>query len=142
MKHRRVERRQALEILYEWDQTGRELADILEKKSEAGTKMNLSSFSVRIIKGVQENIKWLNEIVERYSEDWKVDRMPVVDRNILRLGVYEIFFEEDIPVAVTINECVELAKIYGTDDSRRFINGVLGRISKDIRKIKKEVRVG
>lgn len=139
MKQRRRERRLALEILYEWDLTGRTVEEILKLKEGAGKVIVLSDFSERLVYGVQNYKEQLDKIIERYSEDWKVSRMPVVDRNILRLGTYELLFEADIPVPVSINEYIELAKLYGTDDSRRFINGILGMISKDLEKIKKEV---
>lgn len=142
MKQRRKERRLALEILYEWDLTGRTLEEIVKLKENVGKTFAISDFPDRLITGVQSYKEQLDRVIERYSEDWKVNRMPLVDRNILRLGTYELLFEGDVPVPVTINEYIELAKMYGTDDSRRFINGILGMISKDLEKIKKEVGQG
>lgn len=137
---RHKDRKLVLELLYEIDITGKSIKDILDAKKLLNLNIFLSEFAIRLLNGVINNRKVLDEIIERYSEGWKVSRMPVVDRNILRLGLYEILFEDDIPPAVTINECVELAKIYSTDDARRFINGVLGRIASNLNELKEEVK--
>lgn len=71
----------------------------------------------------------IDALISKYAEDWTIDRMPVIDRNLLRLGVFEILYLSDVPAAVTIDEAVELAKRYSTEDSGRFINGVLARIA-------------
>lgn len=141
MRQRRKERRQALELLYEWDITGKTIQLILSDKKDAGYRLKLDKFPTRLITGVHQHKNKLDEIIQRYTEEWNIKRMPVIDRNILRMGVYELIYEDDIPIAVTINEYVELAKIYGTDDSRRFINGVLGRISDDLNRIVKEAEI-
>lgn len=137
---RRKDRKLILELLYEIDITGRPLKEILESKKEAGIEIALSEFAVKIINGVLQSRPFLDEIIERYSEDWTVTRMPYIDRNILRIAVFELLFCKDIPPAVSINEAVELAKVYSTDEARRFINGVLGRIASDVEKIKQEVK--
>lgn len=139
---RRKERSQALEILFEIDLTGRSFADVVKNKRLAGYEFEVSDFTARLVKGVLENKKWIDSVIERFAVEWKLNRMPVVDRNILRMGVYEIFFEPDIPVAVTINEYVELAKIYANSDSRKFVNGVLGRIVEQYSDLSREVEGG
>lgn len=138
---RRKDRKLVLEFLYENDLTGKGIKEILELKREVGIDISLSEFSIKLLSGVLNNKIVLDEIIERYAEGWKISRMPVVDRNILRIGVYELLFESDTPVAVCINEAVELAKVYSTDDARRFINGVLGRIAQDAEKIKEEAKI-
>lgn len=140
MTTRRRDRKLALEILYEIDLTGRSLKDVLENKKRVGIEIALSDFAARLITGVVQMRDKIDRIIEQFSEGWKVSRMPAVDRNILRMAIYEMIFEDDIPIAVTINEAVELAKFYSTDDARRFINGVLGRVSKELGKIAEEVR--
>jgi N utilization substance protein B len=140
MTTRRRDRKLALEILYEIDMTGRSLKDVLENKKHAGVEIALSEFAARLIAGVIQMRERIDRIIEQFSEGWKVSRMPSVDRNILRMAIYEMIFEDEVPIAVSINEAVELAKFYSTDDARRFINGVLGRISKELGRIAQEVR--
>ncbi|KKK69708.1 hypothetical protein LCGC14_2931350, partial [marine sediment metagenome] len=78
----------------------------------------------------------INEQINIAADRWTLERMPLLDRNILRMAIYEILFEEDVPVSVAINEAVELAKVYGTPDSSKFVNGVLGNVAKKIAKPK------
>lgn len=139
---RRKERSQALEFLFEIDLAGRSFVDVVNNKRRAGYKFEVSDFTTRLIKGVLANKSWIDSVIERFAVEWKLNRMPAVDRNILRMGIYEIFFEPDIPVPVTINECVELAKIYGNSESRKFINGVLGRIVEQYDILNKEIEGG
>lgn len=137
---RRRDRKLVLEFLYENDLTGRDIKEILEMKKLAGIEISLSDFAVKLLSGVIKNKNVIDDIIERYAEGWRICRMPVVDRNILRIGVYEIIFDKEVPTPVSINEAVELAKVYSTEDARRFINGVLGRIARDSQKIKEEVK--
>jgi N utilization substance protein B len=81
-----------------------------------------------LVEGVQQHQADIDALIVRYADRWTIERMPVVDRNLLRIGVYELLWRRDIPVAVAINEAVELAKSMSTDDSGRFINGLLGKI--------------
>ena len=91
----------------------------------------LSEYALGLIRGVQEYQAAIDERLEGASENWALSRMPIVDRSILRLAVYEMFHRDDVPVSVSINEAVELAKGFGgEDDSPRFVNGVLGRIAR------------
>ena len=85
----------------------------------------------QVVSGVRSKREEIDGIIERYSKDWPVERMAVVDRNILRLAVYEMFHVPDVPPKVAINEAVELAKKYGDRDSYRFVNGILDRIFKE-----------
>ena len=87
-------------------------------------------FMDRLVRGVSARREAIDEIIERYSEHWKVFRMPRVDRNLIRMAVFEMFWQEDIPASVSINEAIDLGKKYGTDDSGAFINGILDRIRK------------
>lgn len=91
----------------------------------------LTEYALGLIRGVQEHQAAIDERLEGASENWALSRMPIVDRSILRMAVYEMFQREDVPVSVSINEAVELAKAFGgEDDSPRFVNGVLGRIAR------------
>ena len=87
-------------------------------------------FMDRLVQGVTANRAAIDATVERYSENWKVFRMPRVDRNVIRMAVFEMFWQADIPHSVSINEAIDLGKQYGTDDSGAFINGILDRICK------------
>lgn len=127
MPSRRGSRRITLEALYEREISGRPLAAILDQYRGRGG----FEFISELAEGVVEHQAELDEIISRYSRDWTIDRMPVIDRILLRLGAFEILFREDIPVAVTINEAVELAKTYSTEDSGKFINGLLQHLADD-----------
>ncbi|MEW6724392.1 MAG: transcription antitermination factor NusB [Bacillota bacterium] len=87
-------------------------------------------FVTRTFLGVLENQSAIDMLIASLSNRWSLDRMPAVDRNVLRLGIYEIRYSDEVPVAVAINEAVELAKAYGTADSGRFVNGILGRVAR------------
>ena len=89
-------------------------------------------FILSVVRGVLENLSKINELINKYSDDWSVNRMASTDRNILRLAIYEILYCQDIPVSVSINEAVEIAKKYGDEQSYKFINGLLGAIAKDL----------
>ena len=82
-----------------------------------------------LLDGAKENLEAIDELIESASDNWTLDRMPVVDRSLLRLTTYEMRYVDDVPVSVSINEAVNLAKEFGGDDSPRFINGILGRIA-------------
>lgn len=137
---RRRDRKLVLEFLYERDLTKKSIKEILESKRIVGLEIALSEFAIRLLTGITSNLEVIDEIIERYSEGWRVSRMPAVDRNILRMGVYELLFEKEIPPAVSINEAVELTKVYSTDEARRFINGILGRIASELDMLKEEVK--
>lgn len=87
------------------------------------------SFMERLSRGVVENVQGIDGIITRYSTHWRLSRMPNIDRNILRMAIYEIAYLRNIPPAVTINEAVEIAKKYGSEESSGFINGILDRVS-------------
>ena len=86
-----------------------------------------------VVEGVQAKVADIDVLISRYADRWAIERMPVIDRTIVRMALYELLWRDDIPVAVGINEAVELAKSFSTDDSGRFVNGLLGRIVEDER---------
>ena len=93
----------------------------------------LSDYSVMLVRGVEEHIPEIDERLASISENWSVERMPIMDRNILRLAMFEMLYVDDVPTSVSINEAVELAKEFGgEDDSPRFVNGMLGRIARQM----------
>lgn len=122
---RRGARKIALDVLYEHDVSGVSTAEILGRYDPEPAH----EFAGVLVRGVIEHRAELDHLIASYAEDWTIERMPVIDRNLLRLGTFELLHLDDVPPAVTINEAVELAKTYSTEDSGRFINGILGRIA-------------
>lgn len=121
-------REQAVMLLYEADQRSVTAASLLASRAVAG-----GDLARLIVEGVENEGSRLDETILRHSRGWAVDRMPVVDRAILRMGIFEILFRPDTPVAVVIDEAVELAKRFSTDDSPRFVNGVLAAVARECR---------
>jgi N utilization substance protein B len=122
-------RLQALQILYQRDVTGRTVPSILDEEAYSTEDGEPDDFCRSLALGVESEIERVDHLIGEISEHWIVSRMPLVDRNILRLATWEILFSEDVPMSVAINEAVELAKAYGGDDSSKFINGVLGKVA-------------
>jgi transcription antitermination protein NusB len=124
---RRQARKRALDILYEADLLGRSvagvLADHLERDEPPG------EYAVALVRGVERARAELDGLIAQHARGWRLERMPVIDRNLLRIGLYEILHDASIPNAVAITEAVELAKELSTDDSGRFVNGVLARLA-------------
>ena len=129
MLERTRSRRQALQILYQRDITGDGVTLILNTKAYSTEDGEPDEFCRDLLGGVEEHSVFIDEMIGLVSENWSVSRMPLVDRNILRLATYEILYEFDVPASVAINQAVELAKVYGGEDSSKFVNGVLGRIA-------------
>jgi N utilization substance protein B len=127
---RRKARTLALQALYETDSVGHEAVLALnrlvasERLSEEG-----GVFAGELVRGVIHNKEEIDQSIRRYAPAWPVEQIPTVDRNILRLAIFEILFDKRVPVKVAINEAVELAKRFGGDNSPRFVNGVLGSVS-------------
>lgn len=140
---RRKGREIALQILYQKEMANlsTEEAILLYKKHffNVDNKEALN-FGEELVRGVSQNLEFIDKIIQKYTPSWPLERMNVTDKNILRLAIYEMFFRPDIPEVVSINEAIELAKLYGTDDSPAFINGVLDSIyKKELKNIKKEL---
>lgn len=129
MLERTRARRQALQILYQREITEQDVAQILADGSYSEEDGELAEYCRELALGTERNAEAIDAEIEATSQHWSLMRMPYVDRNILRLAVYEILFEPDVPDSVAINEAVEMAKAYGTDDSPKFVNGVLGKIA-------------
>jgi N utilization substance protein B len=129
MHERSRARRQALQILYQSDITGEDISTILDSATYSVEDGEPDEFCRELVTGVSKHLEEIDGILGEVSENWVVTRMPFVDRNILRLSTYEIFYGGDVPASVSINEAVELAKTYGGEDSSKFVNGVLGKIA-------------
>ena len=130
MAARSKARKRAIDVLYESDLRGVDpLATLQERVKLADPPIN--PFTVDIVEGVQRHRRAVDDILAAYAEGWTVDRMPGVDRAVLRMGIYELLWSQDAPDAVIIDEAVELAKSLSTDESPRFVNGVLARVLRD-----------
>jgi N utilization substance protein B len=133
MGSRRRAREHALQILYQVDVGEVDLEAAIELFwDEVDGDDEGILFASRIARGVSQNLAQIDEIIERFSINWKLHRMPGVDRNILRIAVYELLHCPDIPVMVSINEAIELGKRFSTGESGAFINGILDKISKNV----------
>ena len=125
-------RRTAVQVLYSGELTEQSPTAILDNRMALADEDGLvNQFTRSIVMGVESHAASIDRYIEQASENWTVDRMPIVDRCILRAGVFEMAFSDETPVAVAINEAVDMAKAFGgEDESARFVNGVLGRIAK------------
>ena len=126
-------RASALALLYSSDITESDAVSIIEQGAYPDEDFELPEYAEGLVIGVAQHQDEIDAYLVRTSENWSLDRMPVVDRAILRLATYEMLYVDDVPISVTINEAVELAKAYGgEDESSRFVNGVLGRIARSL----------
>ena len=135
MSARSKARKRALDILFQADVRGEIPAVVLaaEAARAAGEPERQASwlYAREIVDGVIDHRAEIDEHITTHSRDWKLERMPAVDRAVLRIGVWEILFNDEVPPAVAIDEAVALVKEYSTDEAGSFVNGVLGRISRD-----------
>lgn len=126
---RHLAREIILQTLYEIDITGKSVENVLKNRfTENQLADNEKKFIEKLLFGTQENLTKIDELIENYALQWKLSRMSIIDRNILRLAVFEIKFCQDIPKKVAVNEAIELSKEYGTANSAKFVNGILGKI--------------
>jgi len=132
MRKRTKAREAALKVLYQAELTRRTIREATETFWNDAEQVDetVHSFSNRLTLGVSDHFEVINEKISGYATNWQIKRMAVIDRNILRLGVFELLFAEDIPPKVSINEAVELAKKYGDIESSKFVNGILDKIHK------------
>jgi N utilization substance protein B len=120
-------RKRALDVLYEADVRGTSALDTAAQRL-AQADPPVPAYAVALVEGVVSHRDRIDELLATYAEGWVLDRMPAVDRNILRIGVYELLYETAVPDPVAISEAVELAKNLSTDESPRFVNGLLARV--------------
>lgn len=136
MSNRHLARTIAMQSLYQWDFTGKQtpqVPDIITSNlKEFAPDFDDKGFVTELVDNVIENSAKIDAIITKYAPDWPIEQITNVDRNILRIGVYELKFSESIPSKVAINEAIELAKTFGGESSGRFVNGVLGAIYKDM----------
>ncbi len=135
MSNRHLARTVVLQSLFQWDFLKQEgdLWQIIEKNiAELAPGLNDDGYSERVASGILKHVKEIDETITRLAPEWPLDQITAIDRNVLRLGIYELKFNKEIPPKVAINEAIELAKAFGSDASSRFINGVLGSLYKEL----------
>ena len=125
---RREARERALSLLYEAEAKDMKPGEVL-----AELPLAPEQFTIELVEGVGEHMPEVDDLIRRFAKGWKLERMPAVDRALLRLGIYELMERPEIPTAAVISEAVELAKRYSTDESGRFVNGMLARIAEEVR---------
>jgi len=129
---RRKSRESALQVLYQLNITRQDATTALTRFQEHFLSHGeADDFMKRLVLGVLEHFPQLDRLIEQYSENWRLDRINMIDRNILRIALYELLYCEEIPPKVTINEAIDLGKRFGSEDSGSFINGILDRIQNE-----------
>lgn len=142
MKSRTKARSIALQVLYEFDLTGHPVGEVFKDRIEE-TPLDdntLIQFALQIVQGVLPLITQLDELIAQHAPEWPMDQVAVIDRNILRIALWEFGVERCTPIKVAINEAIELAKLFGSDSAPRFINGVLGALAAQENQIQQILR--
>lgn len=138
MANRHLSRSIAMQTLYEWDFSGRDdskIEEILDRNiKEFGPGLEDGQFSMALVAGVLAERKKIDKIIEKTAPEWPLEQINLIDRNVLRIGIYELLFgnREEVPPKVAINEAIELGKSFGGNTSGKFVNGVLGTIYREI----------
>src|SRR3989339_590741 len=136
MSNRHLARSIAMQSLYQWDFAGQNKKGLEElvffNLKEFAPDFDDKGFTFDLVRGVIKKVKEVDKLIEKYAPEWPIGQITLVDRNILRLGIYELKFVEEIPSKVAINEAIELAKTFGGNASGKFVNGVLGAIYRDM----------
>lgn len=127
MSTRSKSRKAALDLLYEADIRGRSASDLLSTRL-SDEETYIREYTAHLLEGIATHRRKIDELIILHAQGWDMDRMPAVDRNILRIAIYELLWNKEIPEKVAINEALELAKVLSTDDSVSYINGVLSTI--------------
>lgn len=128
-EERTLARKHALQLMYQGEILEKAPRELIENAQLVPETQGLDEYALMLLDGTKEKLEAIDELIDSASDNWMLDRMPVVDRSLLRLTTYEMRYVDDVPVSVSINEAVNLAKEFGGDDSPRFINGILGRIA-------------
>ena len=127
MNSRTKARLRALEVLFEADQRNEDYIEVLRRR-RLYTVAQISAYSEEIIRGVRDHDEEIREFVETYARDWSFERMPAVDRAVLRIGTWERLYNDEVPDAVAISEAVGLARVLSTNESPKFVNGLLDKL--------------
>ncbi len=133
MSRRRRSREFAIQVLYQLEINQQTVQETLTQFQKIYLpKGERDEFLERLVHGVLEHRKEIDRLIKQYSKNWRLDRMSLIDRNILRLAIFELMHCEDIPPKVTLNEAIELGKKFGSEESGRFVNGILDRIQNEV----------
>ncbi len=136
MSNRHLSRTIVMQILFGWDFNGKKNKNyaklVKQGISYLAPDFSDGNFTEILAMGVFSNIEKIDKYIIKYATEWPIEQLTVVDRNILRIGIYELVFDDDIPPKVAIDEAIEIAKIFGGESSGKFVNGVLGAVYKDI----------
>ncbi|MBD3317664.1 MAG: transcription antitermination factor NusB [Chitinivibrionales bacterium] len=134
MRKRRKSRELALQAVYAWEmRTGEKPSEVLERIAETRSLgPRVREYAVKLVEFVGENSAHIDDLIKRHARNWELGRMAAIDRNLLRVAVAELLYCEDVPYRVVIDEAVEIAKEFGTDDSGKFVNGVMDAIHKNM----------
>jgi N utilization substance protein B len=136
MANRHLARTIALQILYQWDFKGRaekQLSSVVQSiLKEFAPGLENQEFVFELVDGAKKNLKAIDSLITKYAPEWPIEKITIIDRNVLRLGIYELKFSTGVPPRVAINEAIELAKTFGGESSGKFVNGVLGAIYKNM----------
>lgn len=127
MNSRTKARLRAVEVLFEADQRQEDIIDVL-KRRRLHTAAQISAYAEEIVRGVRDHDDEIREYLETYARDWSFERMPAVDRVILRIGAWELLYNDDVPDVVAISEATGLARVLSTNDSPKFVNGLLDKL--------------
>ena len=140
MKTRRRARRVTLEALYEIDIADHPPEDVIQRRIyDQPMESSGVEFAYKLMNGVLEYQEGMDILITRYAPEWPLEQMAIIDRNVLRIAIYEFLVDSETPVKVAINEAVELAKMFGSDSAPRFINGVLGTLADHIPELRQEL---
>lgn len=142
MPNRHLARTLAMQSLFAWDFNGKQSGALQEAIQDNfrnfAPNFDDQGFVENLVDGVAKNLQAIDERIMQYATEWPLDQITVVDRNILRIGVYELLYDEKIPARVAINEAIEIAKTFGGETSGKFVNGVLGAIYKEMTEHKEQ----
>jgi transcription antitermination protein NusB len=130
MSARSKARKRALDLIFAAEARGRTAGDFLADQVASGEAPS-NDYTVTLVRGVDERSARIDELISTYAEGWTLDRLPAVDRNVLRLGIFEVLWVDDVPDSVAISEALNLVRDLSTEESPAFVNGVLGHVSRD-----------
>ena len=130
MSARSKARKRALDLIFAAEAQGLTADQLLSAQLDAG-EGPANEYTTELVRGVHEHRARLDELISGYAQGWSLDRMPAVDRNVLRLGIYELLYSEDVPDAVAVSEAVNLVRDLSTDESPAFVNGILANVARD-----------
>ncbi len=129
MGTRRKSREIALQAMYQSDMMGLSTPDLESMTSHFQVSQKAVPYAAVLVNGIIDHAEKIDQIIEQYAKNWRVERMTAIDRNIIRIAIFEVLFQDDVPNNVAINESIEIAKRFGNDDSPSFINGILDAIN-------------